>query len=245
MNRIPLATIDFQTPFHILAKSVSAPTMSNLPPRVFGCVTFVHLPKEQWNKLEPRALKCVFLGYASSQKGCRCYHPPTQKMYVTMDVTFHEDTMYFHRDELQEEHYKEVQLFGNTNDEEISSLEVFPTLTSSSPPAAVTTEITPSPDMATSATLPTEVMPSPPSPPDTNNESSTSDIPETDSTQVSSSHIPRKQLPNRANRGVPKATYDPDFTSKAKYPISNYVSYDRLTVSNKSFVNQLSFCIYC
>ncbi|KAM7531655.1 hypothetical protein LguiB_035065 [Lonicera macranthoides] len=241
VNRIPSAVLDFQTPFEALAKSVTAPSVSNLPPRVFGCVTFVHLPKEQRNKLEPRALKCVFVGYASSQKGYRCYHPPTEKMYVTMDVIFHEETMYFHRTELQGEHYKEVQLFENINEEEISSIEVVPTLTSNSPPSTETTEITSSPDMVTTEILPNDVVPSPsPSPPDTNNQSSTSTIPETEISQVSSPSIPIKRLPNRANRGVPKPMYDPDFTSKAKYPMSNYVSYDRLTASNKSFVNQLS-----
>ena len=109
INRIPSATLDFQTPSDVLARSVSAPTESNLTPRVFGCVAFVHLPKEQRTKLESRALKCVFLGYAASQKGYRCYHPPTQKMYVTIDVTFHEGSMHFHRPELQgEQQYREV-----------------------------------------------------------------------------------------------------------------------------------------
>ncbi|KAM7472007.1 hypothetical protein LguiA_010190 [Lonicera macranthoides] len=247
VNRIPSAVLDFQTPFEALAKSVTAPTVSNLPPRVFGCVTFVHLPKEQRNKLEPRALKCVFVGYASSQKGYRCYHPPTQKMYVTIDVIFHKETMYFHRTELQGEHYKEVQLFGNIDEEETSSTEVVPTLTSSSPSTKVVPTLTssspptaePTETAETIEIFPSEVVPSP-SPLNANNQSSTSNIPENEVSQVSSSPIPIKKLPDRANRGVPKPTYDPDFTSKAKYPMSNYVSYDRLTASNKSFVNQLS-----
>ena len=57
--------------------------------------------------------------------------------------------------------------------------------------------------------------------------------------QVSSSDPPRK-LRNRTNRDVPKPTYEPDPTSKVKYPMSNYVFYDKLSESNKSFVNQLS-----
>lgn len=69
--------------------------MPKLLPRVFVCVSFVHLPKEQWTKLEPCALKCIFVGYTSTQKRYRCYHPPSHKMYVIMDVTFHEDTMHF------------------------------------------------------------------------------------------------------------------------------------------------------
>ena len=68
INHIPSATLDFQTPSDALAKFVSVPTLSNLLPRVFGCVTFVHLPNEQQTKLELRALKCVLVRYASSHK---------------------------------------------------------------------------------------------------------------------------------------------------------------------------------
>ncbi|RVW66052.1 Retrovirus-related Pol polyprotein from transposon RE1 [Vitis vinifera] len=49
-----------------------------------------------------------------------------------------------------------------------------------------------------------------------------------------------KRLPHRHNRGIPKPTYEPELSTKVKYPISNYVSNHRLSESNKSFVNQLS-----
>ena len=50
---------------------------------------------------------------------------------------------------------------------------------------------------------------------------------------------PRKQLPPRQTRGIPKTTYEPKLSSKVKYPMSHYVSNHRLFESNKSFVNQL------
>ena len=49
-----------------------------------------------------------------------------------------------------------------------------------------------------------------------------------------------KRLPHRHNRGIPKPTYEPELSTKVKYPMSNYVSTHRLSESNKSFVNQLS-----
>ena len=39
-------------------------------------------------KLDPRALRCVFVGYFSTNKGYKCFHPPTEKIFVSADVTF-------------------------------------------------------------------------------------------------------------------------------------------------------------
>ena len=109
INRVPSSTINFQTPSQALAEPIVAPVIPNLSPHIFGCVAFVHLHKHSCNKLSPRALRCVFLGYAAYQKGYRCYHPPIQRMFITLDVTFHEDSMYFSSEpELQGEYQKEI-----------------------------------------------------------------------------------------------------------------------------------------
>ncbi|XP_014515290.1 uncharacterized protein LOC106773114 [Vigna radiata var. radiata] len=82
---------------------------TDLPPRVFGCVAFVHIQKNL-NKLAPRALRCLFLGYAIHQKGYQCYHPPTKRMFISMNVVFHEQIMYFSSESaLQGENHKELQ----------------------------------------------------------------------------------------------------------------------------------------
>lgn len=36
----------------------------------------------------PKPLKCAFFGYTASHKGFKCYHSPTHKCFVSMDVTF-------------------------------------------------------------------------------------------------------------------------------------------------------------
>ena len=48
--------------------------------------------------IDPRALKGVFLGYSNSQKGYKCFHPPSGKYYVSMDVQFNERESYFSKD---------------------------------------------------------------------------------------------------------------------------------------------------
>ena len=56
------------------------------------------------------------MGYALNQKGYRCYHPPTKKLFVTVDVAFHENDMYFANPEssLQGENQTEVQTLDYT-----------------------------------------------------------------------------------------------------------------------------------
>ncbi|RVW87659.1 Retrovirus-related Pol polyprotein from transposon RE1 [Vitis vinifera] len=49
-----------------------------------------------------------------------------------------------------------------------------------------------------------------------------------------------KRLPYRHNRGILMPTYEPELSTKVKYPMSNYVSNHHLSESNESFVNQLS-----
>jgi len=62
----------------------------NLPHRIFSCVSFVHVHKQQREKLNPREFKCIFLGYFVTQKGYKCFHPPSKKLFVSRDVTFNE-----------------------------------------------------------------------------------------------------------------------------------------------------------
>ena len=45
INRVPSNSINFQTPLQALTNVVVSLTVPNLPPRVFGCVAFVHLHK--------------------------------------------------------------------------------------------------------------------------------------------------------------------------------------------------------
>jgi hypothetical protein len=89
INRMPLKTLNFKSPLEVLLGTTSY----TVPPKIFGCVCFVH--KRNAGKLEPRSLKCVFVGYSGTKKGYKCYHPPSRKYFVSMDVTFREFEPYF------------------------------------------------------------------------------------------------------------------------------------------------------
>ena len=92
INCLPTHLLDKKAPIEVLSGST---TIFSLKPRIFGCVCFVHNHSPSRGKLDPRAIKCVFVGYSPTQKGYRCYHPPSRKWFVSMDVTFHESQSYF------------------------------------------------------------------------------------------------------------------------------------------------------
>uniref|UniRef100_A0A2N9IBP1 Integrase catalytic domain-containing protein n=1 Tax=Fagus sylvatica TaxID=28930 RepID=A0A2N9IBP1_FAGSY len=245
INRVPSSSLQFQTPFNVLHHTVSAPTIPNLPPKVFGCVAFVHLHKGLRTKLEPRALRCVFVGYALHQKGYRCYHPPSRKLYVTLDVVFHENDMYYsessfqgeNRDELQTLHHPldNLETSGECPSDGITmnNMEECPSETGDGPEVfedenqgqmEVQNQIE---VPLVSHDVPANQLSSP-----------TDSMPESHENSESEPHL--KVLPNRVTRGKPKVSYEPVLNSKSKYPINNYVSYHRLSKESMAFVNQLS-----
>ena len=104
INRIPSRVLDNKSPVEMLKSFYPHFRTSNgLTPRVFGCTTFVHVHNQHRDKLDPRAIKCIFLGYSSTQKGYKCYNPSTRKFYISADVTFIENKPFFHKSSLQGE----------------------------------------------------------------------------------------------------------------------------------------------
>ena len=111
INRMPSKALEMETPLQVLSTLVMLPPVIMLPPRIFGCVAFMHLHKYQRTKIDPRPIRCLFLGYGLTQKGYRCYDPIHRRTYVTMDVTFLESETYYNsttsNSPLQGENYGE------------------------------------------------------------------------------------------------------------------------------------------
>ena len=58
--------------------------------RIFGCITYAHIPNKKRKKLEDKSLKCVFLGVSETSKAYKLYDPLTKKVVVSRDVIFDE-----------------------------------------------------------------------------------------------------------------------------------------------------------
>ena len=108
INRLPTKILDSKSPMEVLSSFYPHLDPTNkLQPRIFGCVSFVHVHSNERRKLDPRAVKCVFLGYSTTQKGYKCFHPLSKKFYVSRDVTFNERESYFGQPHLQGENVRE------------------------------------------------------------------------------------------------------------------------------------------
>jgi hypothetical protein len=59
--------------------------------RVFGCTAYAHVDND---KLEPRAIKCIFLGYESGVKAYKLWNPKTHKAFYSRNVVFNKSVMF-------------------------------------------------------------------------------------------------------------------------------------------------------
>ncbi|KAK8931024.1 hypothetical protein KSP39_PZI016079 [Platanthera zijinensis] len=91
INHLPTHILQGETPYHILYPDHSGPPLSF---KVFGCVCYVRDARPSVSKLDPRSLKCIFLGYSRTTKGYRCYSPELHKYIISSDVVFLESDSY-------------------------------------------------------------------------------------------------------------------------------------------------------
>ncbi|KAB2604263.1 hypothetical protein D8674_037554 [Pyrus ussuriensis x Pyrus communis] len=95
INLMPFRVVKFRIPLEVLTEHVLVVSTNTLTPCVFGCVAYIHIHKIHCSKLDPCALWCVFVEFASQQKGYKCYHLETRHMYTTIDVTFFESEYFY------------------------------------------------------------------------------------------------------------------------------------------------------
>ena len=86
---MPSRILNFKTPLNFFKTLYPISRLtSEITLKVFGSIAFVHNHEHGRGKLDPQARKCIFVGYAPTQKGSKCFDPISKKMFITMDVTF-------------------------------------------------------------------------------------------------------------------------------------------------------------
>ena len=84
INRMPHRTLQSSTPLE--RYSGRKPTISHL--RIFGCRSYVHLKAS--NKLQPKSLPSILVGYDDQTKAYRCFDYNRNKILISRDVAFDE-----------------------------------------------------------------------------------------------------------------------------------------------------------
>ena len=87
INRLPSTALNGQTPLEVWS-GVSATDYDRL--HIFGCPSYYHVTE---SKLDPRAKKAIFLGFASGVKGYRLWCPESKKIVISRDIAFDEMSM--------------------------------------------------------------------------------------------------------------------------------------------------------
>ena len=59
---------------------------------MFGCAAYSHVSKDERKKLDPKAKRCIFLGYATQRKGYRLYNVQTSSIVHSRDVVFNKSS---------------------------------------------------------------------------------------------------------------------------------------------------------
>jgi hypothetical protein len=91
LNRRPCRPRHDDTPYQLLYGCT--PSYDHL--RVFGCLCYPNITATAPNKLSPRSIACIFLGYPVHTKGYRCFDPKTNHVIVSRHVYFDEQVFPF------------------------------------------------------------------------------------------------------------------------------------------------------
>ncbi|WVZ02051.1 hypothetical protein V8G54_022857 [Vigna mungo] len=109
INRSPSSALNFKTPMEVWSGRPA--DYSHL--RVFGSLAFAHV---RGDKLDSRAARCIFLGYADGVKGYRLWRLDSpSKLIISRDVIFDETRMAMHPENSGSEKKILVEVEHTTN----------------------------------------------------------------------------------------------------------------------------------
>lgn len=266
VNRLPSKVLGFKTPLQSLENQFpNSKLFGKMPLKVFGSVVFVHDHDPTKSKLEPRAIKGIFTGYSGNKKGFKCFIPTLRKTVVSMDVTFHEGKPYYEthvQGEKSNFEHENHKVSGSVN-----PVDVFPVISGSQtlfettagsetlPQDSVVRDNSTSHTKSSSETLngndqgrfgsvysrkhrtrmQTQQL----------QDSTRGESPESHNSNSEGNHISEfsESTSHPISDPIPEEYYLPIALRKAvrsctKYPLANFVSYQGISPTYKSFISQ-------
>ncbi|GJU32086.1 retrotransposon protein, putative, ty1-copia subclass [Tanacetum coccineum] len=89
LNMVPTKKVE-KTPYEVWYGQASK--LSYL--KVWGCEALVKRDtRTKPNKLEPRSIKCIFIGYPKETMGYSFYYPPKNNVFVARNAKFYENSL--------------------------------------------------------------------------------------------------------------------------------------------------------
>ncbi|CAL8999831.1 unnamed protein product [Prunus brigantina] len=85
-QQLPYQPLHMKAPFEVLFGS--SPSLAHL--KIFGCACYPLMKPYNHTKLQPKTTQCIFLGYASQDKGYICINSQANKLIVSRHVLFDE-----------------------------------------------------------------------------------------------------------------------------------------------------------
>ncbi|CAL9025353.1 unnamed protein product [Prunus brigantina] len=225
MNRLPTPLLSNKSPYERLYNR--PPTIAHL--KVFGCLCYATVV-QPLQKFDSRARRCIFVGYPTGQKGYRLYDLATKQFIVSRDVKFHEHSFPYSS--------------APRDDHQQNSQSVLPLLLPTPLSHDATQEVPTQP----STTFPTSL-----------NESAINASPDDNTSVPTSSPLPIPTNPRQSTRLRQPPSWHKDYhmsntmftqvqlsdstpppVKGTKYPLSNFLSYSKLSTPHRAFLAAIS-----
>lgn len=133
-NRLPSQALNMDSPFfRLYNKHLDYGVF-----RVLGNGVFF-IGSYRKNKLAPKSLPCVFIGYSTKHKGYKCLYPPTGHIYISRHVVFDELVLPFSKLALIYGHtivegdFSTFDEWSDPPDSNLPSLYIYTSFTSNAP----------------------------------------------------------------------------------------------------------------
>lgn len=87
INRLCIPTIQYNTPYELIFKTPSSYTHL----KIFGCLAYASTITRHKDKLDPRATKCLLLGYPMGIKEYLLFYHSTRSIFSSRNYVFYEN----------------------------------------------------------------------------------------------------------------------------------------------------------